>query len=74
MSTHAVERGRLPFVDAKLHDRNVRLRVHVAQNRPRAVVEPPLVIQPHGHRGKQLLGAKRKLRIAGRGVLCLFQP
>jgi len=34
-----VERGRLPFVDAKLHDRNVRLRVYVAQNRPRAVIE-----------------------------------
>jgi len=28
-----VERRRLRLVDAKLHDRNVRLRVHVAENR-----------------------------------------
>jgi hypothetical protein len=36
-----VERGGLGLVNAELHDRNIRFRVHVAQHRPCAVIKTP---------------------------------
>jgi hypothetical protein len=68
-----VERWRLSPVDAELDDRNVRWGVQVAQHRPRAVVEPPALIKPHGQRGKQPLHTPGKLRVAGRWILHLIQ-
>jgi hypothetical protein len=56
-----VERRWLSLVDAELNHWNIGVGIHVAQNRPRAVVESPTAIQPNPDRGEELLDAKGKL-------------
>jgi hypothetical protein len=67
-----VRRG-LSFANAQLNDWNIRVRVRVAQNRPRAVVEPPPFIEPHRQWREQLLNANREVWVAGRCILNLIK-
>jgi hypothetical protein len=68
-----VEGRRLGFVNAELNYGNVCLRVHVAQHRPRPVIQSPAFIKSHWQRGEQFLEPKGKLRVAGRRILHLIQ-
>jgi hypothetical protein len=55
LADFVVERGWLSLVDAELHYRNIGVRIHMAQHRPRAVVESPAFIESHRQGSKQLL-------------------
>src|SRR5262249_54376303 len=68
-----VEGGRLRGVDRELYDGNVRPGVRVPQDRPRAVVEPPRVLEPDRYGTEQTLHAARERGIPGRGVLDVVQ-
>src|SRR5689334_5469143 len=49
--------GGLGLVDAELHDRYVGSRIDVFEHRPRAVIEPPSVVERNRQRREHLLDA-----------------
>jgi hypothetical protein len=68
-----VERRCWSLSNAELNHGNVCVRVHVAQHRPRPVVEPPSVVQSHRDWGEERLDAQGKLWVAGCRILHLIK-
>ena len=64
---------RLAGIEAQLHDRHVRLREHMREHRPGAVVQPPALVLLYIDWCNQLAHARREVRAAGCRVLKLKQ-
>ena len=52
-----VEKGRLGFVNAELHDGNVGNRIHMAKHRPCAMIKAPRFVQLNRQGREQLLNS-----------------
>src|SRR4051794_41029113 len=64
---------RLRLVDAQLDDRNVGRRIDVAEYRPGAVIEPPVLVERYGEWGEKVCHTTSQLRTSRRRILHLIQ-
>jgi hypothetical protein len=67
LAEQQVTGGRESLVDAELHDGHVRVREHVHEQRPRAVVEAPALVALDGRRREQRRDPRGELGAPGAG-------
>ncbi len=65
--------GRQIIIQTHLHNGNIRPRVHLCQDRPRAVVQTPFIIQLHPGGGDGFGDPRGGFRSAGGGIAVFFQ-